>query len=126
MEEANQNMIKKENLTQNIFRILGTIALVFYLFFLIGEGIPLTNQMSFAETSVYLLFALFVVGYYFLWKNELISGLVIITWYALEWILVFWVWIDGALTLILGLPIALLGLILLIYGIRKRTKPSES
>ena len=118
-------MLKKENLKRNLYKILGTVALVFYVAFLIGEGIALTGQTSFADISVYLLFALFLVAYYFLWKDELIAGLMIIIWYALEWILVFWVWTDGGLTLILGFPIALLGLILLISSLRKRNKPSN-
>jgi len=109
-------MKKPANLFRNILRILGTIAAVLYIMFLIDEGVPLFAQATFADTSVYLLFLLFVLGYYFLWKNEFISGLILIAWHGLQWILVFWVWVDGELTLILGIPVGILGIIVLIYG----------
>jgi len=102
-----------------ILRVMGTIAALFYLLFLIFEGVPLFKASNFADISVYLLFLLFALGYYFLWRNELISGIIILIWYALEWILVFWVWVDGGMTLILGLPISLLGIFTLIYGAKK-------
>ena len=110
-------MKKPADIFRTILRILETIAALLYLFFLIGEGVPLIKASSFADISVYLLFLLFGLGYYFLWKNELISGIILLTWYALEWILVFWVWVDGGLTLVLGLPIGLLAIISLIYGL---------
>ncbi len=119
-------MKNKENRTRNIFRILGTIALAFYIAFLIGESTTLSNRITFADISVYLLFAVFIVAYYFLWKNELISGIMILAWYALELILVFWVWVDGGLTLILGFPIVVLGVFLVIYGNREKSEESAA
>lgn len=103
----------------NVLKIIGIGAALLYIAFLFGEGVPLFNSSSFADISVYLLFLIFALGIYFLWRNELIAGIILIAWYILEWILVFWVWIDGGLTLILGLPIAIFGIVLLIIGIRK-------
>ena len=112
-------MKKPTNLFCTILRILVTIAAILYIVFLVAEGVPLNNEATFADISVYLLFAFFVVGYYFLWKNEIVSGLILIAWHAIQWILVFWVWVDGGMTLILGIPIGILGIIILIYGIRQ-------
>jgi len=106
-------------LFRNILRILGTIAAILYILFLIDEGVPLLKEPSFADISVYLLFLVFVLGYYFLWKNELISGLILIAWHGLQWFLVYWVWIDGSMTLILGIPLGSFGVIVLIFGITK-------
>ena len=114
-------MNKSSNLFRNVLRILGTIAGILYLLFLIAEAVPFFNGAAFADTSVYLLFLVFGLGYYFLWKNELISGLILMVWHGLQWILVFWVWVDGALTLILGVPIGLLGVIVFIYGLRRKS-----
>ena len=114
-------MKKSTNLFRTVLRILVSIAAVFYIAFLVAEGVPLNKEATFADISVYLLFALFVLGYYFLWTNELVSGLILIAWHAIQWILVFWVWVDGGMTLILGIPIGILGIIILIYGI-KQTK----
>jgi len=36
------NMKKSTNLSRNILRILGTIAAVLYILFLIDEGVPLS------------------------------------------------------------------------------------
>lgn len=108
-------------ISRNILRVLGTIASLFYILFLIDEGVPLIGAKSFADISVYLLFLLFVSGYYFLWKNALISGVILIVWHGIQWILVFWVWDQGEMTLILGLPIGMLGILVLIYGIWTKT-----
>jgi len=112
--------MKSKNLFRKILRILGTIAVPFYLLFLIFEGIPPFKSTSFADISVYLLFLIFLTGYYFLWKNELLAGILLIAWYGLQWILVFTVWVDGGVTLIIGLPIALLGIAALILARRNK------
>jgi len=112
-------MRKFDNLFRNILRILGTVSAILYILFLIDEGVPLYKESTIADISVYLLFLVFVLGYYFLWKNELISGLILISWHGLQWLLVYWIWVDGAMTLILGIPIGVFGFIVLIYGINK-------
>lgn len=119
-------MRKYNNLFRNILRVLGTISAILYILFLIGEGVPLNKEATFADISVYLLFLLFVLGYYLLWKNELISGLVLIAWHGVQWLLVYWVWVDGAMTLILGIPLGVFGLIVMIYGLMKNKLSSRS
>ena len=103
--------MKSKNTFRNILRILGTISVILYILFLIGEGIPLFRPTSFADISVYLLFLVFLLGYYFLWKNELMSGIILIAMYGLQWLLVFTVWVDGGLTLIIGFPILIIGIL---------------
>ena len=112
-------MKKSGDRSLNILKILVTIAAVLYIIFLYFERVPLVNGPGFAEISVYLLFILFAAGYFFMWKNELIAGIILAAWHIIQWILVFWVWVDGGLTLVLGLPIGIMGIILLVYGIRK-------
>lgn len=113
-------MRKFANLFRNILRILGTVAAILYILFLIDEGVPLNKNATFADISVYLLFLLFALGYYFLWKNEIISGLILVSWHGMQWLLVYWIWVDGAMTLILGIPIGVFGLIVLIYGLKNK------
>jgi hypothetical protein len=112
-------MKKSADKSLSILKILITIAAVLYIIFLIFESVPLFNGSGFADISVYLLFILFAAGYYFVWKNELISGIILVAWHIFQWILVFWVWVDGGLTLVLGLPIGIMGIIVLVHGIRK-------
>ena len=119
--------MKENNRSQLILKILVSIAAAFYILFLIAEGIPLINNADFADSSVYFLFLFFLIGYLYLWKNMIISGSILIAWHVIQWLLVFFVWIDGALTLIMGLPIGALGIAVLISGIiesRKRISTS--
>ena len=118
--------MKSTNLFRTILRIFGTIAAFLYILFLIGEGIPLFNDPHFEGVSVYLLFLIFVLGFYYLWKNEVISGIILITWHVLQWLLVFLVWVDGGLTLILGIPIGFFGIAVLIFGLLKRKSMTDS
>ena len=110
---------------RTILRALSVIALLMYVLFLTEEDVPLRNSGSFVHSSVYLLFLVFVIGLILLWRNELISGIIFVFWYGLQWALVFWVWDDGELTLILGLPIGLLGILITVYAfwLKKSSKP---
>ena len=119
-------MEKPAKKTRTVFRVLCICTLALYILFLIGERIPLGIGVPFAETSVYLLFLIFVVGFIFLWKNELVAGLILMVWHAIQWYLVFWVWPDGGMTLILGLPIGIFGLFVFIYGLSKRRVSKSS
>ena len=113
-------MKKSTELYRIILLVLGTIAAACYILFLATEGVPPFKEVTFADISVYLLFAVFVLGYYFLWKNEIISGILLIAWHVLQWFLVLWIWLDGGITIILGIPIAILGIFVLIYGVGKK------
>lgn len=113
-------MENKLTVFQKVLKILGTLALIGYVIFLIGEGIPPLDEITFASISVYILFLIFLAGYYTLWKSELIAGILFIAWHGIQWLLVFYVWTDGELTLIFGLPIGIMGIVLLIYGWRKK------
>lgn len=120
MLEKEFEMKKPSKKARTVLRVLGIVAFALYILFLIGEGIPMVSGASFAETSVYLLFLIFVLGFIFLWKNELVSGLILMIWHVIQWCLVIWVWPDGDMTLIMGLPIGILGLFLFIHGLSKR------
>ena len=113
-------MKKSTKVYRNVLRILGSIAVICYILFLIGEKNPLFEEASFVDISVYLLFAVFLLGYILIWKNELISGILLIAWHGLQWCLVIWIWEDSGMTLILGFPIAVVGILVLIYGIRQK------
>ena len=114
-------MGKSGNQPRRVFRAVGTVAAALYVAFLIGERAPLFRNADFASVSVYLLFLVFACGYGFLWKREIISGIILIVWYGLQWTLVLWVWADGGLTLILGTPIALLGIAVVVFSLVRKT-----
>ena len=100
-------------------RILGTIAALAYAHFIVDASIHFqdSGESTFGGAMMYALFAFFLLAYYFLWKNELISGVLLILWYGFLWILVMFVWHAAAMTIILGLPIFVLGLILTVRAL---------
>ena len=112
---------------RRILRVLGLLAMIGYILFIIAENPPLLNNSTFADMSVYLLFLFFLLSAVLLWKYELTAGILFIGWYGLQWILVFLVWTDGALTLVMGLPIASIGILAVVYGIIRRisTAPEQ-
>ena len=103
-----------------VLRILVTMAAVGYIIFLIGESTSSAGEPVFDIVMMYVLFAVFALGYYFSWKNEFISGILLIAWHGLQWILVLRVWDDADMTIVLGIPIFVLGILSLIYGIRQK------
>jgi len=117
---------KSAKVFRTTLRVLSIVALILYILFLFGERVPLGFQATFAETSVYLLFLVFALGFVVLWMNELIAGIILIVWYGIQWCLVLWVWVDGGMTVILGFPIAVLGVLILIYGIKQRRASMDS
>ena len=117
--------ILSKNILRNILRILVTIVAIFYLFVVIDEGTPPFTEPLFGIIMVYALFLFFVLGYYYLWKNEKLSGILLIVWYGLLWILVFCVWENAALTIIMGIPIPILGILLLIYSYLKKLRKTK-
>lgn len=121
------NMKKNMRIYRLIVRILGSLALIGYIQFLIDEGVPiLTNNVTFAEISVYILFAIFLAAYILLWNRELFSGILMLVWFGLILLCIFYVWENAALVGIVALPIAILGIVVLIFGIlKKRTVASN-
>jgi len=115
-----------KRLVQNVLRVIGCIIALGYLIFIV-DGISSALQYktppeesAFGIFMVYVLFAFFLTAFYFMWKNEALSGLLLIIWFAVLLMLVRWIWVAAVPTLILGAPIFLFGVALLIYGLRKR------
>jgi len=106
---------------QILLRIIATIALSGYAVFLTDLTLYwVDNDYTFLNIIIsteYLLFLIFAMGYYLIWKRELIGGIVIIGWHVLQWCFILWVWEDAELTLVFGIPIAIIGIMFVIYGI---------
>jgi len=105
---------------RNALRVLGFAATLGYILFLISE---LTG--GFSGTSVELvtmisLFVVFLAGLFFLWRNEVLVGIIWMGWYALLWILVLTVWNAAGMTVLIGLPVFILGVLLFLFGWEER------
>jgi len=117
-------MKKSGKTLQLIIRILATLAVIGYILFLIDEGINI-GELNAENITVALLALFFLVNYIILWKNEFLAGILLIVWFAVQWVLVLWVWSDGEMTLIFGFPIFIIGILALIYEIRYKAPVSS-
>lgn len=118
-------MKKSSNSFRLAYRILAVFGFIGYVLFLIDEKVSLISEPTFANISVYVLFVIFFIGFMLLWKNEVLAGIIWIVWHLLQWCLVSWVWEDADMTLIFGVPIALLGLLILFYSIKEKEAESS-
>lgn len=114
---------------RNILRILVTLAAIFYLLVFIDEAFPPYDpdmkESNFGIAMVFVLFIWFFVGYYYLWKNEKIAGILLTTWWIGLFFTAWLIWVYGNVTVFMGFPIFILGILLLIYA-RKKDIDSKS
>ena len=107
-----------------ILKILLTISFICYIMIFIEEIIPPFSEGFFGVFMIYTLFIIFMIGYYFLWTNEKISGIIIMSWYGLMLIIGFFVWSDAGMVILLGFPVFIFGIFLFIHSLRKTKKKS--
>ena len=112
-----------------VLLVLGAVALAGYVLFVfdllnhwIRDGESFGQIL--AHTEIYL-FLFFVAGFVLLKKNELIAGIIWIVWHVLQWALVLWVWDDGEVTLLMGFPVFIIGILLVVYSIRMKSRMSS-
>jgi hypothetical protein len=109
---------------RNVMRILLTLAAVFYALIFIDEALPPHDpdmrESNFGIVMAFVLFSWFFIGYFYLWKNEKIAGIFLTTWWIGLFLTAWLVWIYGNVTVVLGFPIFILGILLLIYSRNKK------
>lgn len=115
-------------LFRNILRVLITIAATLYFSIFIGEAFPpydpTMRESNFGIFMVFVLFIWFAIGYYYLWKDEKIAGLFLTTWWIALFFTAWIVWLYGDVTVVLGFPVFILGILLLIYSFKNnKSKP---
>ncbi len=119
------NFQKKSLVT---LRILLTISVFFYTIIFIGEATPPFSESLFGIIMVYVLFLIFLIGYFFAWKDkkQMLSGIIITSWYVLLLILGFFVWTNAGMVIGLGFPVGILGVLLIIYSYLIKTKKKNN
>ena len=103
-----------------ILKVLVTIAAAFYALIFIDEAFPPYDpnmrESDFGIVMVFILFIWFATGYYYLWRNEKRAGIMLISWWLLLFLTAWLVWMYGNVTVVLGFPIFILGILLLIHS----------
>ena len=106
-----------------VLRVFVTIAAAFYALIFIDEAFPPYDpnmmESDFGIVMVFVLFIWFAIGYYFQWKNEKRAGIMLITWWLGLFLTAWLVWFYGNVTVVLGFPIFVLGILLLIHSRKK-------
>jgi hypothetical protein len=99
--------------------ILTSIYGLLYVMFIVSGS----NGSSGSEPIVVnILFALFLVGYAAVWKNEGLGGLIFVLWWIGMWYLGFFVaQHDRGAAVVLGFPLFVLALLLIRSWYRKRS-----
>ena len=108
-----------------VLKVLVTIAAIFYALIFIDEAFPPYDpnmkESDFGIVMVFILFIWFGIGYYFLWKNERRAGIMLISWWLGLFLTAWQVWLYGNVTVVLGFPIFVLGILLVINSRRKES-----
>lgn len=116
---------------QVITVIYGLLYLVFFIYSFISSdtGNPVSDLVPFdawdtEQIIVKLLFLVFLAGFYWSWRSRLKAGLIYVAWFAGLVGLSFWVagvlHRDGDMAIVMGLPLFVIGLILVVQGYRRR------
>lgn len=116
-------------LFRSILRILVSLAAILYILILIDEAFPPYDpnmrESNLGIVMVFVLFIWFAIGYYYLWKDEKIAGIFLASWWIALFFTAWWVWLYGNVTVILGFPIFVLGILLLIYSNQKNKSSTK-
>jgi hypothetical protein len=105
-----------------VFSCLFTVG---YILFIIDEGVKIF-PFNAETTTVSLLFFYYLAIFVLSWFREKTAGYLFISWYVIEMALVFYVWTEAGMVIVLGFPVLPIGVFYVLYGERKALgqKPS--
>jgi hypothetical protein len=111
---------KSKNRSLWILRILLSIYAILYI--LIGwDDFLSINAWNIEYSVLKILFAIFVIGYVVSWKNELAAGVIFILWFlGMCYENFFLCTSDCGAGIGMGIPLLILSIFFIVYGIRKK------
>ena len=118
--ELDEKKEKSKNRGLWTLRILLSIYAVLYL--MIGwDDFLSINVWNIEYSALKILFAIFVIGYVISWKNELASGIIFILWFlGMCYENFFLCTSDCGAGIGMGIPLLILSIFFIVYGIRKK------
>jgi hypothetical protein len=116
-ESKTQSEKKRLPLLPIITSIFAIAYLILIIDFFISEPQNLeSNIVNFA-------FIIFLIGFYYSWRNEIIAGVFFVFWWGLMWYLGLYVAEhDKGAGVVMGVPIFIIGILFIISWYRKRGK----
>ncbi|HMU44076.1 MAG TPA: hypothetical protein PKA80_12310 [Ignavibacteriaceae bacterium] len=132
-DSNNQPQRRRSRILLILTSLYGLLYLIFIIISFIpsSEGSPVSGTVpfdpfDFEQIVVKLFFVLFLVGYFILWKNEGLAGLIFVIWWIGMWYLGFFVaQHDRGASVIMGFPLFVLAILLIISWYRKRAAGSS-
>ena len=105
--------------------IYGALYIVLILSFLLFEN-PDFNNINLEGIIVSLAIIVFLIGYYFSWKNELIGGVIFIFWWGIMWYLgLFVAERDKGAGVVMGVPMFIIGILFIVYWYKRDVKTAN-
>ena len=111
----------------SVLQIILTIFGLLYLLFIISNFSPIDNYDPYNLENIFvnLSFVLFLMGYYMVWKNEGVAGIIFIFWWIVMWCLTLFISEhDRGNSVVMGLPLFILGILFIISWYKKRAVDS--
>ena len=121
--ESDDKRGKSKNRSLWTLRILLSIYAILYLIIGIGDFLSINapNSWDIEYSALKILFAIFFIGYVISWKNELASGVIFIFWFlGMCYENFFLCTSDCGDGIAMGIPLLILSIFFIIYGIRKK------
>lgn len=113
-----------------ILKIITFIYGLLYLVFVVDSFISSQNEPQASKTEqtvVTLLFVVFLIGYLFLWKNELYAGLIFLLWYiGMCYLGLFVAVTDKGASMVLGFPLLVLAILFIISWYKNKNLNARS
>ena len=130
MNDGSDSQSNEQKKHPRVLRILTTIYGIMYLIlilsFLLFED-PDFNNITLEGIIVSLAVIVFLIGYYYSWKNELIAGTIFIFWWGIMWYLgLFVAERDKGAGVVMGVPLFIIGILFIVYRYRQRARTNNS
>ena len=130
MKDGSESQSSGKKKHPKVLRILTTIYGIMYLVlilsFLLFEN-PDFNNITLEGIIVSLAFIVFLIGYYYSWKNEMIAGTIFIFWWGIMWYLgLFVAERDKGAGVVMGVPLFIIGILFIVYWYRQRARTDNS
>lgn len=121
MENSPESLSKGKKKRSKVLLTVTTLFGILYLIFIIDYFI--SEPQNFESIIINLAFIIFLVGYYYSWRNDMIAGIIFIIWWGIMWYLgLFIAEHDRGAGVVMGVPLFIIGILFIISWYRKRER----
>ena len=127
MNKKSNPQLKRGKKFSKVLLTITTIFAILYLILLISFYIDGFSGFNLEVIIVNIAFIIFLIGYYFCWKNEMIAGIIFIFWWGIMWYLgLFIAEQDRGAGVVMGVPLFILGILFIVSWYREGSRPDNS